>query len=318
MERSYFYDSYPDDPREYQQDALAAFFAQIIGNGVSNAPNLSNGEVTATNSMTVQLGPMWAFANGYGYNNTAALNLTHDTADPSYDRIDRIVTRYDSSPQVRWNKAYVKKGTPSDNPVPPDLQRDTLVYELSVSQVRVTAGKSFIEQSQITDERANPNVCGYIPLHNIYRGLTIDENGMVTMPRQSFVKTENQANISFPENVRTALPFGEVLEDKQGELISDTMFRPKANGVFNVWAEVGLPQSSFPNGLDGHIYVYVNGKESFPLEARVLNTSNDNFFIASGFDSFNQGDEVEFRFIHYNTGESISSNLLRVRIAKMA
>src|SRR5699024_12685986 len=62
------------------------------------------------------------------------------------------------------------------------------IYEMSVAQVLIKAGKSYVEDSEITDERSNDEVCGYIDLHNIYRGLCVNEYGMVTMPNQSYVE----------------------------------------------------------------------------------------------------------------------------------
>src|SRR5699024_11712371 len=67
---------------------------------------------------------------------------------------------------------------------------DNYIYEMSVAQVLIKAGKSYVEDDEITDERENDEVCGYIDLHNIYRGLFVNEYGMVTMPNQSYVEMD--------------------------------------------------------------------------------------------------------------------------------
>lgn len=317
MERSYFYDSSETVQRIYQAADFARFHGQIIGDGVSNDPTLPNLNVTSKNTMTVMLGAGYAFANGYMYENTAALNLTHDTAHTTVDRIDRIVIRFDNSPTERNVRAYVKKGDPASKPLPPAIQRDDYVFEISVAQVRIKAGKSFIEQSEITDERSDGTVCGYIPLHNIYRGLQINEYGMVSMPNQSFMKSINRTPITLSTTSRF-LPFGTVETDKQGEVINSTTFKAKADGIYQFWIELAWEQHSSLTGTDIQVYLYVNGKESFPLAAKVLADSNDNFVIQSGFDELREGDEVQFRAVAFRSANLPGTDFIRIRIAKTA
>src|SRR5690606_30104397 len=59
-------------------------------------------------------------------------------------------------------KAFVLKGEANAQPVLPELIRDNNVYELSLAQVEIMAGKSFIEAHQINDERLHPEVCGLV------------------------------------------------------------------------------------------------------------------------------------------------------------
>jgi hypothetical protein len=303
LERSYFFDSTDIDQRIYQAADWARFHAQIIGNGVSNDPSLPNLSVEPKTNMTVMLGAGYMFANGFMYENTSSLDLVHDVAEPTIDRIDRIVIAFDNNPLERRVYAYVKKGIPSENPVPPGLTRDGYVYEMSVAQVRILAGKSFIEITEITDERTNSAVCGYIPLHNIYRGLRISNSGIVSLLNQSFIKAVNTSrSLSWEEGQQQPLPYGTIVEDTQGEVISTSSFKCKSSGIYNLWAEVGFYESAFPIGLDVQIYVYVNGVHSFPMIAKVLNSFNDNYAIANGVDRFEEGDEVEIRCTMFNTG----------------
>ncbi|MYL44580.1 hypothetical protein GLV94_02895 [Virgibacillus halodenitrificans] len=262
--KGYFYDSTVDDRRYYNMQDFARFHAQIIGNGVSNTPNLPDLEVTAKTNMEIGLGAGYMFANGYMCENDSTLTLKHEIADPTNDRIDRVVIKFDNNPAQRKTYAYIKKGVPSTNPVPPSLQRDNYVYEMSVAQVRIIAGKSFVEQAEITDERANDSVCGYIPLHNIYRGLQINQDGMVTMPNQSFIKTENSSPQTLPStatSLATAVPlqFGSTIEDKQLEVSSNASFTAKADGVYNYWTELAFNSGTMPPNSGIHIYAFVNG-----------------------------------------------------------
>lgn len=321
-ERMYFFDSTEDDERIYNAADFARFHAQIIGNGVSNTVNLPNLEVTAQNNMNVGLGAGYMFANGYMYENTSMLTLTHDTADSNNDRIDRVVICFDANPEERSIKAVILKGTPASNPVPPPLQRDNYVYQMSVAQVRIIAGKSFIEQSQIMDERANDEVCGYIPLHNIYRGMQINEHGMVTLPNQSFIKSMNTVPQSIPRNVSLAnaipLELGQIEDDKQLEVINDTQLRVKSDGVYNIWAEVVFREDDIEPGSNMIIYVFKNGQESFPIGMKAFVNKSDRFLMVSGFDVYKEGDVVDFRFTSFNFPTNSKTLFTRIRLSKVS
>jgi hypothetical protein len=153
-EKSFFFDGTAEDPRSYSASDYANYFHQFLSNGVFKKETGSNLGITASGTdMTVSLGTGNAFINGYMYENDSALTLTHDVAEATLDRIDRIVLRLDKTAANRYIRAFVKKGTADSAPVAPTLQQDAFVYEIAIAQVRITAGKSFIEQTQVTDER---------------------------------------------------------------------------------------------------------------------------------------------------------------------
>lgn len=193
----YFLDSTDDNKHEYNQNGFARFHNQIIGTGVSDVESL---EVSAKNNMEIALSSGWIFANGYALEIENTETLKHEVADPDNDRIDRIVIRFDTNPEKLDFYPVIKKGTPAGRPTPPSLTRDNYIYEMSVAQVRIKAGKSYVEDDEITDERENDAVCGYIPLHNIYRGMQINELGMVTMPNQSYVEMYDKTTIQLPSH----------------------------------------------------------------------------------------------------------------------
>lgn len=234
-EKGYFFDSTEDDKRIYQAADFARFHEQIIGNGVSNSKDLPDLEVTAKDNMDVELGAGYMFANGYMYENDSSMKLKHDTADPDNDRIDRVVVRFDSDPEERKITARIKKGKAGDDN-PPSLTRDEYVYEMSVAQVKIHAGQSYVEDDDITDERADDDVCGYIPLHNIYRGMVMSELGIVSMPNQSYVQMNDYSMIRLdgdndgPPYIYTNVDIDPDI-DRQDE-IKDGIFYPKTNGTY--------------------------------------------------------------------------------------
>ena len=157
MEHSRFFDSVNGD-RVYPASSFSEFFASIIGTGVQSLDtNLQILEVPGTMKVEIQPGVAWI--NGYFYMVDAdKLQLTIDGADPNDLRYDRVVLRWDL--QNRELTAKVLKGIPDVNPVIPALTRTESIYEISLARIDVTAGKSYLEQSQITDERSDDSLCG--------------------------------------------------------------------------------------------------------------------------------------------------------------
>ncbi len=156
-----FFDSTPEDKREYNMKEFAEYFARVLTNGIFNGG--TNLQVTCTGSdINSVLNPGYAWINGYMYRNDSDLPLAHDLPDSVSDRIDRIVLRLDLSLTGRYLRAFVLKGTPADEPVAPELTRNETVWEISLAQVRIIHGKSFIEAAQIADERLNQDVCGLV------------------------------------------------------------------------------------------------------------------------------------------------------------
>lgn len=118
--------------------------------------------VAADTGLTVKVMPGGCVINGAkGYEKTER-KMTLSAANASLDRIDRIVARYDSSDAIRSIELYVKEGTPSTTPVAPDVVQASNYCELALGDVRVKKGATVITQADITDQRANESVCGFI------------------------------------------------------------------------------------------------------------------------------------------------------------
>ena len=163
MENSSFFNAIiqngvPD--RLYKADMFASYFSSFIGNGVFPNPSTNLQVVATDNNMTVRVKAGKAFINGYYYNNDDDLILTIDNADGILHRIDSIVIRLDFI--NREIKAYVKKGTFSNSPNKPELQRDDDRYELCLADIKINAGAIKITQSNINDNRLNSELCGLV------------------------------------------------------------------------------------------------------------------------------------------------------------
>ncbi len=151
-------------------------FAQMVGDIARNGVVGGDGQqlnVTATGSvMQVDVGTGAAFvghsrgtvAQRRHYINGAKVTLAIDAADPTNPRIDRVIVRLNVNETNVADRCKLKilKGTPASSPAIPPLTRSGAVYDIGLAQVRVNAGVTAIGQSNITDEREDNIVCGYI------------------------------------------------------------------------------------------------------------------------------------------------------------
>ncbi|MFO1445280.1 hypothetical protein KDN24_19190 [Bacillus sp. Bva_UNVM-123] len=156
-EKSSFFDSTPTDSRKYSADAFAEYFRTLFMSGVFLDKDVNALKVTAAGTaMETTLNIGIAYLEGYRYENDAPLHLLHAAADQAQERKDRIIIRLDKD--LRTINAYVKQGVAGS--VAPTLERTAKIYEICVATVTVVAGKSYIESSQIVDERLNQELCG--------------------------------------------------------------------------------------------------------------------------------------------------------------
>lgn len=159
-----FFNSAPGDERWHYASDFADYFGSVLSSGL-----ISNGDLPVGLQVTVNVGTMTTSVNvgkaiikGYSYENTTPVTLTHSIPEQTLDRIDRVVLRLDLKNASRFIKVFVKEGVSALEPVPPTLQRDQYIYELSLAQVRIRKNTSSIVVSDIKDERANESLCGIV------------------------------------------------------------------------------------------------------------------------------------------------------------
>lgn len=145
--------------REYNSDQFNIPFKSLVTTGVMRgAYNQLRVTANGSNMITTEESGI-AFVEGRHYFNDAINQLTHDTEVLGLNRIDRIVIRLDKNTEARHVKAFVKKGMPSATPVAPVLKQTDDVYEISLAQVRIVGGQTFISADAVTDERGTDNIC---------------------------------------------------------------------------------------------------------------------------------------------------------------
>lgn len=155
-----FFNSLNGD-RKYNAEQINEFFGSLISSGVLPTPSTSL-QVIAKNDMTVQVKPGKGFINSHWVKNDAILELTLDTADSMLQRWDAIIMKLDESTSGRQITIEVKKGTPASAPQVPSMTRSETIQEYCLARVLVGKAVTSITQSDITDTRANNNVCGWV------------------------------------------------------------------------------------------------------------------------------------------------------------
>ena len=152
-------DSNGNYDREYNAQQWTEPFRALVTTGVMKGAH-NQLEVTANGAnMVSAVKSGVAFIEGRYYYNDALVELTHDTEVIGVRRIDRIVVRMDSRTEARHVKTFIKKGVPSTNPVAPTLSQTQDVYEISLAQVLVVGGQTFIATNAIADERGKDIIC---------------------------------------------------------------------------------------------------------------------------------------------------------------
>ena len=145
--------------QEYNAQDFTDYFKALVTTGVMKGAGNQLAVSTNGSSMITRVNTGIAFLLGRYYENDSLLELTHDTETLGNSRIDRIVIRMDLNTNARYVRAFIKKGVPSANPIAPTLTQTANLYEISLAQVRIVGGQTFIATDAVTDERGTDVIC---------------------------------------------------------------------------------------------------------------------------------------------------------------
>lgn len=157
----YLADGTPD--RKYDADTYTDWLAAWISDGVRRSGE-DDYKVSASGGMALKVNPGYAMVGGkWTHNDSEFTGFAVPTA-PSGDRkrIDRIVIRRDSSISVRDAFLAYKQGEEAVSPAPPALTRSGSVYEIAIADILVRPAVTSVSASDITDQRGNKDVCGWV------------------------------------------------------------------------------------------------------------------------------------------------------------
>lgn len=147
--------------REYNAQEFTDYFRALVTTGLMKGAGNQLKVDTSGSNMESTIDTGIAFITGKYYENDSLLSHTHDTETLGLNRIDRVVIRLDGNTDARYVKSFVKKGVASASPVAPALTQTPNVYEISLAQVKVIGGQTFINKVDVLDERGTEVICPY-------------------------------------------------------------------------------------------------------------------------------------------------------------
>lgn len=153
--------TYPENGITYDADDASGYLSTRLS-GVYSADE--DFAVTANGGLTVTVSAGQAWVRPARFRGRSIImeqpeTVTLTAADAVRSRIDRLVLRYDAA--ARKTSLQVLEGTPdSASPTAPEITRTALVYDLCLAEIRRPAGSTEITAADITDTRADEDVCG--------------------------------------------------------------------------------------------------------------------------------------------------------------
>ena len=153
--------TYPENGITYDADDASGYLSTRLS-GVYSADE--DFAVTANGGLTVTVSAGQAWVRPARFRGRSIImeqpeTITLTAADTVRTRIDRLVLRYDAA--AKKTSLTVLTGTPdSASPTAPEITRTALVYDLCLAEIRRPAGSTEITAADITDTRADEDVCG--------------------------------------------------------------------------------------------------------------------------------------------------------------
>lgn len=125
--------------------------------------NTDNFDLSLVSGRTISVSPGMAWIKNDDFRGkavamTEVVALTFDAPDSTLNRIDRVVLGFNADDNA--TKLYVKKGTSASMPSAPALSKTATLYELGLYNVSIPSGLTALSSSNVTDTRADGEVCG--------------------------------------------------------------------------------------------------------------------------------------------------------------
>lgn len=149
---------------KYNANDFANNLAAIISTGVrrSGDNDLYVQAVSGTMNLTVGVGRAWIKGRWY-FNDSIFTGFSVPTA-PTGDRgrVDRVALRLTIDGAVQNIELVYLTGEVGLSPVAPALTRNETTYEIALADIAVNPNVTQITPTDITDQRANTDLCGWI------------------------------------------------------------------------------------------------------------------------------------------------------------
>ena len=152
--------TYPLDGVTYSAEDVATYLCTRTSGVYAKDSNFA-ASITGTRQVTIAPGLAWMNYDDFkGVSVCSRENtvLTVPDADNTLNRVDRIVLQFDAASNI--TAIRLKTGTPAVAAQPPDILQNHNQYELGLCTISVPAGSTAITAADVTDTRADEDVCG--------------------------------------------------------------------------------------------------------------------------------------------------------------
>ena len=152
--------TYPLNGVVYSAEDVATYLCTRTSGVYSKETNFAVSN-TGTRQITVAPGLAWINYDDFKGISVCSREenvLTVPEADNTLNRVDRVVLQFDTSENIAAIK--LKTGTPAVAAQPPAILQNHSQYELGLCTISVPAGSAAITAANLTDTRADEDVCG--------------------------------------------------------------------------------------------------------------------------------------------------------------
>lgn len=152
--------TYPLDGVTYSAEDVATYLCTRTSGVYAKDSNFA-ASITGTRQVTIAPGLAWMNYDDFkGVSVCSRENtvLTVPDADNTLNRVDRIVLQFDAASNL--TAIRLKTGTPAVAAQPPAILQNHSQYELGLCTISVPAGSAAISAADVTDTRADEDVCG--------------------------------------------------------------------------------------------------------------------------------------------------------------
>lgn len=185
--------TYPLDGVTYSAEDVATYLCTRTSGVYAKNSNFA-ASITGTRQVTIAPGLAWMNYDDFKGVSVCSREdtvLTVPDADNALNRVDRVVLQFDTASNL--TAIRLKTGTPAVAAQPPDILQNHNQYELGLCTISVPAGSAAITAANLTDTRADEDVCGVM------------RDGVTGIPTAELVKQWRAAQAELETQLRAQL-----------------------------------------------------------------------------------------------------------------
>lgn len=223
--------TYPLDGVTYSAEDVATHLCTRTSGVYAKNRNFA-ASITGTRQVTIAPGLAWMNYDDFKGVSVCSREdtvLTVPDADNTLNRVDRVVLQFDTASNL--TAIRLKTGTPAVAAQPPDILQNHNQYELGLCTISVPAGSAAISAADLTDTRADEDVCGVM------------RDGVTSIPTAQLIAQWRAAQADLETQLRAQLAVLNA-EIKEGSAYSkteaDTLFALTADKITRLERIIGM------------------------------------------------------------------------------